>query len=243
MPDRNPRVLVTGATRGIGLACAELLAGRGYDVVGLARTLPDGEFPGTCLAVDLADRRALSDVLAGLSTGPDFHGVINNAGLVRPENLESLDPDSIDAVLQVNFVAAAQIVQALAPGMRRRRMGRIVNISTELVLGFPTRTAYGGAKAALASATRTWALELGPDGITCNAIAPGPVETALFLENNPPGSAVRAGKLAKIPVGRFGTPADIARVAAFLIEPESGYITGQTWFVDGGSSLGAGALF
>lgn len=242
MEARRSAVLVTGATQGIGLACARSLAAQGFEVIGLARGPAEEEFPGTLYRADLASRDELAAFLEKLVAAHDFCGLVNNAGIVEPQLVEEIDTAALDRALQVNFVAATQCVAALLPGMRARRHGRIVSITTELVLGYPTRTAYGGSKAALISATRTWALELGQYGITANTVAPGPVETALFLANNPPGSASRKAKLARIPVGRFGMPEDIARVVAFLMAPESGYITGQTWFVDGGSSLGAGGL-
>ena len=126
--------------------------------------------------------------------------------------------------------------------MQRQSFGRIVNISTELVLGYETRTAYSSAKAGLISFARTWALELANYGVTVNAIAPGPVETDFFLENNPIGSPQREAKLAGIPLGRFGVPEDIAAVAAFFMGPDAAFVTGQTLFVCGGSSLGSISL-
>ena len=127
--------------------------------------------------------------------------------------------------------------------MRETGRGRIVNVSSELVLGLPTRTAYAGAKAALVSVTRTWALEFARDQITVNAVAPGAVDTDFFRANNPEGSAERERKLNRIPLGMFGTPKDIAAVIGFLMSDESCYVTGQTIFVDGGSSLASSALF
>ena len=106
-----------------------------------------------------------------------------------------------------------------------------------------TRTAYGGAKAALASASRTWALELAEFGITVNTIAPGPVDTEFFRQNNPEDSKIRQEKLDRIPLGRFANPSDIANMAAFLLSSEANYITGQMFHVDGGSSIASAPLF
>ena len=142
-------------------------------------------------------------------------------------------------MLDLNATAVAELSAALVPSMMRRNEGRIINISSELILGFASRTAYSASKAAVASFAKTWALELGQYNICCNAIAPGPVETELFKSNNPLGSDIRKKKLAKIPLGRFGSTSDIAGVVNFLMSREAGFITGQTIYVCGGSSLGS----
>ena len=232
--------LISGATRGIGRACAERLVQAGHRVVGLARE--DAEFAGELVTVNAADRAALGAALDDLQQRYEFTGLVNNVGAVGAQRIEEVSLETFDEVLQINLGAAIQCTQAVLPAMRRGGFGRIVNISSELALGLPTRTAYGGAKAAMISITRTWAMELGADAITVNAIAPGPVDTELFNRNNPAGSAERKRKLARIPLGRFGEPADVANAVAFLMAPESGYITGQTLFVDGGSSLGTSSL-
>lgn len=239
---KQPVTLITGATKGIGRACAELLTLRGHRVVGLARQ-ESADFPGEFYSIDLADRTALASLLENLAGRHDFFGLINNAGIVGAEPLGEIREETVDAVFQVNFIAAIQCTQALSPAMRRAGRGRIVNISSELVLGLPTRTAYGGSKAALISATRTWALELARDRVTVNAIAPGPVDTNFFRRNNPEGSSERERKLNRIPLGRFASADDIARAAAFFLGEDSAYVTGQTLHVDGGSSLASAALF
>jgi len=240
--EQQPVTLITGASKGIGRACAELLTARGHHVVGLARQQP-GDFPGDFFSVDLGDRAALDSCLRSLCARYRFSGLLNNAGMVGPQRIEDIDLDTVDAVFQVNLGAAIQCVRHCIASMRQDSGGRIVNISSELALGLPTRTAYGGAKAALISMTRTWALELARSGITVNAIAPGPVDTEFFRSNNPEGSSERERKLQRIPLGRFGDADDIARAVAFFMGEDAGYITGQTLFVDGGSSLASSALF
>lgn len=233
--------LVTGASKGIGLALAQRLSRDGHHVVGLARQLaPD--FPGTLIPVDLADTSATDAVLADLVTRFPFDGVVNNVGLVRPQRLGAVELTALDEVMRVNLHPALQTVQALLSGMRGRSWGRIVNISSLTVLGSVERTAYAAAKAALVSFSRSWALELATTGVTVNAVSPGPTETELFRANNPPGSEGERRYLAGVPVGRLGTPDEIAAAIAFLLSEDAGFITGQTIHVDGGASIGKAAF-
>lgn len=237
MTQPTPRTfLITGATKGIGLALCKRLVNAGHRVVGLARA--DADFPGELVTVDLGDRAATDAVLHDLTRRFAFDGVVNNVGLVKPQRIGHVDLTSLDDVFAVNLHPAVQAVQALLPGMRSRRWGRVVNISSLTILGMTERTAYAAAKAALVSFARSWALELADTGITVNAVAPGPTETELFRANNQSGSEGERRYLSAVPMGRFGKPDEIAATIAFLLSDEAGFMTGQTLYVDGGASIG-----
>jgi NAD(P)-dependent dehydrogenase (short-subunit alcohol dehydrogenase family) len=229
--------LITGASKGIGRALSHRLHAAGHRVIGLARG-HDHSFPGTLESVDLVDERATAEALTALTRRYEFDGVVNNAGLVKLHPVGEVELADVEALMRFNLHPAIQAVQALLPGMRERGWGRVVNLTSLVVLGMGERTGYAAAKAALGSFTRTWALELARSGITVNAVAPGPIETEMFRQNVAPGSEREEAFVSLIPMGRLGKPHEIAAAVDFFLSDDASFVTGQTLYVDGGGSIG-----
>jgi 3-oxoacyl-[acyl-carrier protein] reductase len=234
--------LITGASKGIGRALSEILARLGHHVVGLARRADDPTFPGTLVPVDLVDRCATDETMKDLTARFSFDGVVNNVGFIQLGRIGEIDIDQLEDSFRCNLTPAVQAVQAVLPAMRQKNWGRVVNLSSLTILGVADRTAYAGAKSAIVSFTRTWALELAQHGITVNAVAPGPTETEMFRENTPVGSEAERRFLSMIPLKRLGKPAEIAALIAFLLSEDASFITGQNLLADGGASIGKAAI-
>lgn len=231
------RILITGGASGIGRAIAEDGAANGWDVVVLDRQpSPVGK---TVLA-DLSDTSDTARALAeALADGP-ITRLVNNVGAVFPAPLREQSLDAVDRAYALNLRCAVQCAQALIPGMSEAGFGRIVNMASRAALGKELRTAYSASKAGLIGLTRVWALELGPEGVTVNAIGPGPIATELFAQAN---DAERTKRIIDaIPVRRMGTPADIAHTAAYLLDEQAGFVTGQTIYVCGGLTVGVSPI-
>ncbi len=234
------KVLVTGASRGIGRNICDRLDADGYEVVGIARTRPN-DWPDhlAFYSADLSDRDIVISTLARAAEGGPFYGLVNNVGFVPTGTLEQVDTGEIQRAVALNVEVNILCAQALLPGMRSLGQGRIINISSRAALGKQGRTLYSMTKAGVIGMTRTWALELAADGITANAIAPGPIATEFFQQANDAQSASTRKLLEGIPVGRIGQPQDVAHAVAYFIDPRCGFVTGQTHYVCGGITIGA----
>lgn len=230
------RMLVTGGARGIGRAIAELGVSRGWEVVVIDR---EPAPVGRALVADLSDPDATGAALTeALADGP-ITRLVNNVGAVFPASLEDQTLAQVDAAFSLNLRCAIQCTQALLPGMKEARFGRIVNMASRAALGKELRTAYAATKAGLVGVTRVWALELGAHGITANALGPGPIATELFERANPAGSPRTQAIIDSVPVKRIGTPEDVAHAAGFFLDELSGFVTGQVLYVCGGLTVGS----
>jgi NAD(P)-dependent dehydrogenase (short-subunit alcohol dehydrogenase family) len=230
-------IVITGASKGIGRATADALVKGGWSVIGVARSSP-ANFPGVFIEADLADREKTQDLADDLVARGSVVGIVNNVGLARHERVDAVDLGVFAIVMDPNVRPAVQLTQALLPGMRAARLGRIINITSLVTRGLASRSSYAAAKAALENITRTMAIELAADGITANAVAPGATETEVFRSNNPQGSEGEARYLSRVPMRRFAHPSEVAAAIAFLSSKTAAFITGQTLFVDSGASLG-----
>jgi 3-oxoacyl-[acyl-carrier protein] reductase len=236
--DAPPCAVVTGGSAGIGRAICETLLGEGRRVVSLDRAPAGFLHPRlTTLEVDLADREATRTAASAVAALHAPTILVHNAGVIRPALLADVKLGDLDALVELHLASAIQLVQAMLPAMRAARFGRVVLISSRAALGAATRSAYSATKAALLGLARTWALELAADGITVNVVAPGPIRTDMYHAVVPAGSEQDLRLAASIPVGRIGEPGDVARAVAFFADPANGYVTGQTLFVCGGSSV------
>ena len=232
----NKIVLISGASRGIGLSIAIHLANIGFKVIGTARN--EFKFDSTLenlipLKLDITCRESIKAAAMSLKEQnllPDV--LINNAGITSDQIFLRMKDEDWDNVLSTNLTGTFNLTKAFIKNMIKNRDGRIINISSVSgLMGNPGQVNYSSAKAGLSGFTKSLAKEVGSRGITVNSVAPGFIETDMtsFLDNDSKDKIIES-----IPLNRLGNPSDVADLVAFLASDGARYITGQTISVDGG---------
>ena len=244
MSDTKQVALVTGASRGIGRAIATTLAAQGFIVIGTATTEAGAAAIGEALAphggrglqLDVNDGAAVEAAIDAIVKGDGgLHVLVNNAGITRDTLAMRMKDADWDAVLDTNLTAVFRASRAAIRPMMKQRFGRIVNITSVVgASGNAGQANYAAAKAGVAGMTRALARELGSRNITVNCVAPGFIATDMTAELP---EAQKAALLGQIPLGRLGTPEEIAHAVAFLASPLAGYITGTELHVNGGMDM------
>jgi len=237
------KAVVTGAGRGIGKAIALTLAQAGADVVCLSRTqanvdetaaeIRDLGRQAWAFAVDVADAASSQEAATAIlkETG-SIDILVNNAGVTRDDLLMRMSEEAWDTVMDTNLKGAFTLCKAFARTFMKQRSGRIINIASVIgLMGNAGQANYAASKAGLIGFTKSIARELSSRGVTCNAIAPGFIETDMTAALN---ESQRQAILEKIPLNRLGQVEDIAQAVVYLAGPGAGYITGQVLTVDGG---------
>jgi 3-oxoacyl-[acyl-carrier protein] reductase len=235
--------VVTGASRGIGRAIAEDLAAEGVHVVCIARSeASSGSARDAIIAaggsaeamgVDVSDREAVRAAVAAIvEERGKIDILVNNAGITRDNLLMRMKDSEWDEVIATNLTSAFTWCQSVAPIMARQRWGRLINITSVIgLMGNAGQVNYAAAKAGLIGLTKSVAREFAKRQVTANAVAPGFIETDMTSDL---GDSVKDSILSAIPLRRMGQVRDISRMVTYLASEEAGYITGQTFTVDGG---------
>jgi 3-oxoacyl-[acyl-carrier protein] reductase len=245
-PLQGEVALVTGASRGIGHAIALALGAAGATVIGTATgsagvdafesALKQAGLAGRGLVLDVADGSAADAAVADIEAreGP-VTILVNNAGVTRDGLLLRMKPEDWDTVIATNLGSVFRLSKAVLRGMMKARRGRIINIASVVgLIGNPGQANYCAAKAGIGGFTRSLAKEVASRGITVNVVAPGFIDTDMTRALP---ESQRAALAAQIPLGRLGSPADVAEAVCFLAGPGAAWITGETLSVNGGMHM------
>jgi NAD(P)-dependent dehydrogenase (short-subunit alcohol dehydrogenase family) len=235
-------VLVTGAASGIGAATATLLVESGAKVVAvdwdedrLVRTFPDRE-KVLALRADAADEHDVREVIDRCQRELGrLDGVVSNAAITRAGTAEEIDPATWDRVLAVNLKSVYLAAHFGIPALRAASGGSFVAVASQVgLVAYPRNVAYCAAKGGVINLIRALAIDHAREGIRFNCVCPGPIDTPMLAEGFSQTGETAAVAAGRVPMGRLGTPAEMAAVIAFLLSPASSFTTGAAWVSDGG---------
>jgi 3-oxoacyl-[acyl-carrier protein] reductase len=239
----NQLAFVTGATRGIGRAIALELGRRGARVIGTATTesgaqaidryLQEQNLAGRGVVLDVANAASVEACFKAVEASDGTPSIlVNNAGVTRDGLLMRMAADDWQTVIDTDLTAVFRTCKAVMRGMMKARQGRIINIASVIgVMGNAGQTNYAAAKAGMIGFTKSLAREVGSRGITVNVVAPGFIVTDM---TDALDESQREALLKQVPLGRLGSPEDVAHAVAFLASPQASYISGETLHVNGG---------
>lgn len=241
MQDPESIVLVTGGSGGIGREIVQALIHSGFSVWNLDKVRPEAPIlQETFREIDFSQaifvlERTIAKTLSETKGFGEVYGLVHCAGYGGPyHDITKVGLEEWQSIFRINVDTFFLLVKSLLPGMKARKMGRIVSIASSLAsIGAKNSVAYSASKHALLGLVRSLADEWGPDGITFNTVSPGYVDTKMGVQEDQVKNH-RQQIINKTPVKRLAEPAEIARIVDFLMQKESGYITGANWAVDGG---------
>lgn len=243
----NEIAFVSGASRGIGKEIALALGAQGAIVVGTATSesgadnisnyLKDNEIKGKGLVMNVTDQSSVENTVKQITNDYGVPGIlVNNAGITRDNLLMRMKEDEWNDIMNTNLTSIFRVSKACLRGMMKAKKGRIISIASVVgSTGNAGQTNYSAAKAGVMGFSKSLAREVGSRGITVNVVAPGFIDTDMTKALP---EAQRDALLGQIPLGRLGSPAEIANAVAFLASPEAAYITGETIHVNGGMHMG-----
>ena len=231
--------VISDGNSGVGSCLTQRMLDENYTVIVLDRKKPQLKHERLVhVGLNLNDDKAVSSVAKDIAKKHKVTHFIHNADLIESKQLLNAKASDINNIMQYHLSSALTLMQSFLPSMKKRRFGRVIFNSSRSALGLASHTSYSAAKSGMIGMARTWALELAQHKITVNVVAPGPILTECFLKSLPKGIQPEKDIAKLVPVGRLGSVDDVANAFMYFADEKSGFVTGQTLYVCGGTSVG-----